>query len=263
MGRCLLVTPFFVSLVLAAGAASGSQAVGERVPIVVDKGVLFVKALIGESRPMLFVFDPGADSYFTEYGARQSAGSPMLRLGSISIAAPLHVLEGDPSQLDPAHDQSLGQIAGTIGAELMHRFVLRIDYARRELTLMDPSNFNAPDAKRLPLSVDSFGVPTIPATVNDVPGTFELDVRAPSSMLFTPFARSLGFRVPQTAKRRVDSIVIGGYRQKDVAVWISSADGGKFAAREPLGLLGNDVLAAYVITIDYSRATVYVSPGAH
>jgi len=259
--RFTFVMPFLLSLALAAGTVSANRAEGARVPISIDKGVLFLKARIDDSQPVLFVFDSGGGSYLTQYGARQSTSRKMLHIGAISIAAPRQVLEGDPSELDPAHDRSLGEIAGTIGPELMHRYVLRIDYARQEMTLIDPTRFEPPAVKGLPLSVDAFGVPAVPAAVNGVPGTFELDVRAPTSMLFTPFARSLGLSVPQTSKRRVDSIAIAGYRQSGTLVWISNASDGKFAAADPLGLLGNDVLSAYVITIDYSRAMVYVSPG--
>jgi len=258
----MLVMPSVLSLVLAAGTVSANQAEGVRGPIVIDKGVLFLKARIDDSQPVLFVFDPGGGSYLTQYGARQSTGRKMLHIGAISIAAPTQVLEGYPSQLDPRHDRSQGEIAGTIGAELMHRFVLRIDYARQEITFINPAAFEPPNARGLPLSVDAFGVPAVPAAVNGVRGTFELDVRAPTSMLFTPFVRSLGLSVSQMSKRRVESIAFAGYEKSDTLVWISNASDGKFAAAAPLGLLGNDVLGAYVITIDYSRRMVYALCGA-
>jgi hypothetical protein len=231
-----------------------------RVPIQIEKGVLFVKASVDGSQPMLFVFDPGAGSYITRYAAAQlrPANKHELHVGTVTISEQLPLIPGDTGQLDPAHDRRLGQIAGTIGAELMQRFVIRIDYKRREMSLIPPSDFKPPRTEGLLLRIDNFGVPFIPAAVNGVSGPFELDVRAPVSMLFTPFAQSLGLRVPQTSKRRIDSVRLGRYTQANVLVWISNATDGKFAASKPLGLIGNDILAKYVLTIDYADGVAYL-----
>lgn len=230
--------------------------------MLIENGVLFVTARVDGSQPMLFIFDPGGGSYITQYAAAQlpEGDKRTLRIGSVAISEQLPIIAGDPRQLDPAHDERLGQIGGTIGTELLNRFVIRIDYARREMTLIPPGDFRAPRVSALPLQIDTFGVPAIPAAVNGVHGLFELDVRAPSSMLFTPFARSLGYRPAKTSKQIIDSVSIGSYRRTNVPVWISTATRGKFAARSPLGLIGNDVLAAYVITLDYAARKAYVEP---
>ena len=261
--RCPLIYSLALSFTLASSAGA-SQPREVRVPLVIDKGVLFVKAGVDGSRPMLFIFDPGAASYITRYGAAQLRPSDerTLAVGSIAITEQLPVLKGDPMQLDPKHDERLGQIAGTIGSELLNRLVVRIDYRHHEMTLLNPSDFQPPKTDGLSLRIDPYGVPSIPAAVNGVRGPFELDVRAPSSMLFTPFAQSLGFRVSQMEKRRVSSVRIAGWEQTNVPVWISNATSGKFAAHTPLGLLGNDVLDAYVVTFDYHRGMAYLEPDA-
>ena len=254
------VMAFVLFSFIALTAISLAGTLETSVPLTIEKGVLFMHARVDGSEPMLFVFDPGADSYVTRYAAPQLTARPShtVNVGGISITEPLPVIDGDPQQLDPSHNAALGTIAGTIGRELLRRFVVRIDYAHGTLALISPATFHAGSRNALPLHMDRYGIPTVPATVNGVAGTFELDVRAPSSMLFTPFAHSLGFQVPQQTKRRLDSVRIGTYVQTGVAAWISNAQSGKFASSEPQGLIGNDVLWHYVVTLDYSRGLAYL-----
>lgn len=207
-----------------------------------ERGVLFMRAWVDGVGPLLFVLDPGAQDVITTYGRDRLGGKQ-----------PFPVFPGDPQQLDPQHDQANGTIAGSIGPGLLRYYIVRIDYAKAEIVLVP---FDAPDpardAQSFPLRIDGFGMPTIAASVDGAHGQFEIDVRAPFSLLFTPFVRKHQFRgVGHT-------VTLGRYTVHDSAMRLSQASAGKFASAEVAGLIGNDVLSGFVVTFDYHRQTLYL-----
>lgn len=77
-------------------------------------------------------------------------------------------------------------------------------------------------------------------------------------MLFTPFAKRLGFVVQRREKRALKSMRIGPYERRNVLAWISNATAGKFASPTEAGLIGNDVLSHYTVTLDFPHGMAYL-----
>ena len=242
------------------------------VPLLIDQGVLLLHAQINDVGPLLFVFDPGAGAFITTYAQTRLGNKPArtLRIGGASIPESMPVFPGDPAQLYPVHDTRLGVLAGSIGPDLLSHYVVRVDFSRKNLALIPFSQFTAPrGAAALRLRFDPFGMPVIDARVDHAPGRFELDLRAPTTMLFKPFADERDFtrryasapvlkRAGTSVQHSLSQIELGPYAVKDVPTWFSADTSGKFAQRTIGGLLGNNVLSHFVITLDYRRGIVYL-----
>jgi hypothetical protein len=259
-------------LVLAAMAAFAGRVEVVEVPLTIDRGVLFVRANLNGGGPMLFVFDPGAGDFVTTYARERLRENRVqkLAIGAVSIDVELPVLSGDPQQVDPAHDVSLGAIAGSIGPALLQDYAVRIDYRNATIAFIPLDDFAAPQsATSLRLTFDRFMMPTVPASADGFPGRFELDVRAPTSMLFTPFVERNRFDTRYAAhpvlKRSatgtqyaLSTVSIGPFTVHEARAWLSTASQGKFASSAVDGLIGNDILEHFVVTLDYRARMVYL-----
>lgn len=154
---------------------------------------------------------------------------------------------------------------------MLRHYITRIDYRASTLTLLPPSQFRPPaEAKQLALSFDASGVPAVAAAVDGKRALFELDVRAPTSMLFSPFLARTGLhrtyaRTPVVKQSRtmyshpVHTVTMSGFGLHDVPFWFSTGKAGKFASSDVAGLLGNNVLSHFVVTIDLPHRRVYLT----
>lgn len=245
------------------------------VPVHNENGVLLVDAALDGARPLLFTFDPGAgDLYTRDARALLNGRAPKnVCLSSACFTANMQYFDADPAQLYPQHDASLGAIGGSIGPALLHSYVAEIDYRASTLTLIPPAHFAAPrGVEPLPLRSDSSGMPVVAAAVDGTTALFELDVRAPTSMLFTPFLDRTGLgrayastpvvKKSMFAAHAVRRVQISGVELHGVPFWFSTASNGKFAAGDVAGLLGNNVLSHFVVTLDVPHRRAYFTPDA-
>ena len=226
------------------------------VPLRQEHGVLFLSAKMDGIGPLLVTFDPGAADTYTSYARSRFTGAApkTVCLASACFAAAMQYFDGDPNALAPKHDARAGTIAGSIGPALLQRYVATIDYRASTLTLVPVETFSPPrDARPLPLSFDTYGLPVVHAEVDGVAAALELDVRAPRSMLFSPFLERT--KLPHDSM----NVRIVGYDVPNVAFLFSSATSGKFADSAVAGLLGNNVLSQFVVTLDlpHHRAFLY------
>lgn len=242
------------------------------VPLISEHGVLYVRAYLNGVGPMLFVVDPGARSFVTTYAHERLNGRAAtdLTIGPARFHEAMPVLPGDPGSVVPSHDPRLGVVAGSVGPEILARYSVGIDYRRQTLSLTPFAQALTPrNAVTLALSIDEFGMPVIPASADGHAGNFELDVRAPTSMLFKAFAersglsaRYAGAPVLKTGENRVQHelarVALGPYVVQNIATWFSSETQGKFASQVSAGLLGNNVLSHFIVTMNYRRREVYI-----
>jgi hypothetical protein len=143
------------------------------------------------------------------------------------------------------------------------------------MTITPFADFRAPArATALPLKFDAFGLPVTAAAVDGIGGRFEVDVRAPVGLLFTPFVRQWRFVQryarerplkrsglgPQYAVRRIS---VGGRTFRKVPMWFSTGKQSKFGSNVAAGLLGNDLLSHFSVTLDYRDRLVILSPQPH
>ena len=165
---------------------------------------------------------------------------------------------------------------GAIGSSLLYDFVVRIDYAAHELTLIRPAAFNAASAGTpLPIRVHD-GKPLVQASVGGVPGWFVIDTGDGGILsLYTPFAskHDLYARFHAAAP----STTGHGYNGKIVArvahnqefkmgpaeaqlpeLELSTATTGASGVGGVAGIIGNSILENATLTIDYANHTMYI-----
>jgi predicted aspartyl protease len=169
---------------------------------------------------------------------------------------------------------------GMVGFETFRRFVTRIDYGARTITLIDPKSFDPKDAGT-PVKVAFDGnVPEVDGSYNGVSGKFMIDTGARSALILTgPFADKNGFRA--SAGKGVEATTgwgVGGPTRAfvehggdlkigtvDVAhplTLLATDKGGAMAEGNLAGNIGGGVLKRFVITFDYEHSTMYLKPVA-
>ncbi len=152
-----------------------------RAPFIFDLGsnadVQLVRHLSGEHDAASLVSD-GSPSVHSGFGADERGVEghvPALRIGSSVVRDPnVFVMDGDSARFE------IPNVAGTIGFGVLRHFAMRVDYARRRLTLepIDHAVLYDPCASATPTS-GADGVPSFAATGSTVAR------RAPSARVAT------------------------------------------------------------------------------
>jgi predicted aspartyl protease len=164
------------------------------------------------------------------------------------------------------------EIGGILGYDFLSRFVTRIDYERCMITFFEPDSFAAHGGEAVvdaPLMHNIFSVPV--GLDGARGGSFLLDTGATSSLVGRAFARTAGiiegkptFEIAlrgaggeeRAALCRFDSLSIGTIVMPEPVLAIT-ADARGFSALENVdGLIGNDVLERFTVTLDYRSQRV-------
>lgn len=177
-------------------------------------------------------------------------------------------------------------IHGIIGADILKRFVMQVNYQRQIVTFYDPNYFHPPSKHRaasLPVSFHRHK-PYLQLdtriSVSDSARSFRflIDTGASLSLLLHTTADSSlslpGGVLPanigiglggylQGAVGRISGLEIAGHSLTQVIAYFQersdSLDTDITFDRD--GLLGNQLLERFVLTIDYPRERLYMSPG--
>lgn len=201
--------------------------------------------------------------------------------------------------LQPVHPIAipLDEVANSFGApmdaivgfELLERYVVRIDYDARTLTLYDPKEYRYDGGGAvLPLEVRA-NVPVVRAKIGlpgkpAIEGEFLVDAPYPGAVQFaTPFVRRHDLRAAALVFRprllegqgagvggkavheigRIASIQLGPYLLKLPTAAFANAKAGAFARTDIAGILGGELLRRFRVTLDYSRQRMILEPTAH
>ncbi len=219
--------------------------------------------------------------------ARGYGGSTDLhpvRIGTFDIpgAVRLSDLAAVSLALPDGFDRSLGDpLAGFIGYDLLSRFVVRIDYHARRLTLTAPSAFHptAADGSPLPLNLDN-DIPSVTAQFDTLPpAQFLLDTGDVSALrLYGPYVtqNNLSAKYPKqipsagggiggesrSLLTRTQALTIAGTTLHGLPTEFSlDAKGG--ASQVLAGSFGSQVLSHFVVTFDYPHGRVFFAPTAN
>ena len=270
-------------------------------PFATDENEVVVFASVN-GHPLRFLLDSGAGAAFVTSQAAQTAGLttqgnlPALGYGGSSatglatqatievggsvrlLRQTLHVIK-DPNiaKLLSAH----GHVDGAIGYELLTRFVTRLDYTNKTITLTDPAAARAaPDARAvsLPLKIEG-RVPTILASVDGhPPARFLVDTGDAGGVhLYTQYAQANGLlpRTGDPSAQTRSGVGVGGAIQETVTpghtlglgslklsdLGLATMTGpGITSVSTNAGGIGNLALNHFGVTFDYARGQMQLVP---
>ena len=244
-------------------------------------GQIEVQVSVNKHEPIWFIVDTGAEysSIDTEvaksYGLRggRFVDSVTLAIGAVTLRDQRVML----LQLDNFRRQKR-EIRGLVGYDFFARYVVTFDFERHVLHLTEPKAFKPPrGATRLRLQFAG-RVSAIDAVLTianrRLPVSLEIDTGASQAVILRhPFVESHGLLEVAANTTTSDSVASGllafvklPTQQIEVAQWkfenpnvsfygVARGAGG---ATDTDGLIGNDILRHFVMTIDYSRREVWL-----
>jgi len=195
-----------------------------------------------------------------------------LALGEAVVTNPTFVT----LPLDRLSNTEGTELIGMVGYETFRRFVTRIDYGARTLTLIDPKTFNPKDAgTAVPIAFNG-NAAIVAGTYSGIPAKFQIDTGARSSLtLDAPFVEknALRARISKSVEGiagwgtggpsreytfRGDTLSIGQVSVTGLVTGLSEDKGGAFADPTIAGNIGGGVLKQFVVTFDYGRRVMYL-----
>ena len=253
-----------------------------------------VQARVNGGPPVPFLFDSGASIHLIDERIAASAGlapGTARRMSGggesgfdVRFAGPLTleangvVWEGQRAAVTPIGYPDKKHFAGFIGAPVLMRYAVQIDYDRRVIRLLDAAAYKAPSGATLvPFELQA-DLPVVRVIVDAGTGPLEarlmVDTGAGTSVdLNRPFVDAHGLvdaaRETATVKRPAGlggtapflyregrSVTLGGLVFEKPRLGFSRARSGSSSRSERDGILGNELLRHFRVTFDYSRRTL-------
>jgi hypothetical protein len=205
------------------------------------------------------------------------AGSLTMKVGDLTWA-------GQRAAIVPLGYPKRKHFAGLLGAQILKQYTVRFNFNGRIMSLLDPISYKPPKgAVLVPFELDE-DLPIVHVALDAGTGPLEarlmvdtgaatfIDLNRPfvdahKLLAANPDARAddrpaaLGGTAPflyGTARQ----VVFGGVTFERPRIGLSRATSGSSARSERDGILGNDLLRNFVVTVDYRRRTlVLVPPG--
>jgi len=169
------------------------------------------------------------------------------------------------------------EVGGVLGYDFLSRFVTRIDFERSTITFAEPDSFAPRGGERIVDAPLVHNIFTLPASLDTTKAVFYLDTGANSSILHAGFAERTGIAggrrtIPmgirgaggdETASLcRFDSLGIGGFSIARPVFAIARSMKGIGVLANVDGIVGNDILERFAVTLDYGRQRVLLEMNA-
>ncbi len=267
--RLLLLTVAVWSIFAAAARAS------TEIPFVFRGGMIWLQVrMVGHAAPLDFLLDSGAGKTVLDLGAARRLGVTLgaretvqgvqgrcaaYQVGRLagtvgSVAIPTKALALDLRSISAGCGRS---VDGLLGADFFRGHIVQIDYARQKIRLLAREEFAACPGRNVPL-----------ARRNDALCVrLAVDGRAPQWMrLDTGYSGALEWVVARVKSRRVGGtslatavasratirteVLLGDERLADVKTGLHARP--IFAGES--GLVGNGLLAQFVVTVDAAKS---------
>jgi hypothetical protein len=271
------------------------------------KHVIWMPVRINGGPPLTFGFDSAAARSaidwdraeeqklpVTSLGERRNAGSGdglarIGRTGAVQAAIPGATLDLPSMGVVPLRgvSETYGRrMDGLIGAELLARYVVELDWQERRMALHEPAAFqNSGKGMEVPLIIAG-GMPFVRMQVSvvrgkPVEGLFLVDCPHPGTIIMNrPFVddngllrtamTSLPRMVTQFAEGvngksevlygRIAELKIGPFTLREPVVGFSRAQAGSLAQGEFSGILGAEILRRFRVIFDFSRERIILEP---
>ncbi len=168
------------------------------------------------------------------------------------------------------------EVHGILGYDFLSRFITRIDYERSLISFFEPDSLGPPPGARAidaPLTHNIFNAEAVLDSL--YLGTFLIDTGASNSILQKSFADEHGLREgrenleitllgaggeERALLARFDSFKIGDFTIEDPVFALSDAESGIAVFENISGIIGNDILHRFSLTLDYRRQRIYLEP---
>jgi hypothetical protein len=245
--------------------------------------------------PLLFIFDTGGHDILTRptvkavgvkiEGALPGSGAgtnvedyglthvKALKIGDATLHHQLFgVLDFQPEGVAGFEEQ------GMVGYEIFKRFVTRIDYSGRTVTLIDTDHFDRKDAGTPVHFVFNGDIPEVTGTFEGIPADFDIDTGARDELTLTaPFAEKHDLRASHPKgviavdgwgvggptrgyNFRGKSITLGPVTLDNVTTSLSIQKKGSFSSAAYSGNVGTRLLKRFIVTFDYGHQIMYLKP---
>jgi predicted aspartyl protease len=167
------------------------------------------------------------------------------------------------------------EIGGILGYDFLSRFTTRIDYAGARFSFFEPDSFTATGKERVVEAPLMHNIFSLPISLDGTKGTFILDTGATSSVIQGSFAeknnlasgrRTLGIALRGAGGQegaelcRFDSLVVGGIALRSPVLAIGEGTKGLASFESFDGVIGNDILDRFTVTLDYKHQRVLLEP---
>lgn len=309
MQNLIIILLLFISKLLF-GQTFGLQFRGGasiEIPFEYHNNLIVVDLVLGKKLPLKFIFDTGAEHSiickrevaslvglnfereFEILGAdlKKTLRAYLVKNVRIELVNVLAYAEQDMLVLDEDYyrlDECTGQpIHGIMGADFFNRYVVKIDYVRKKIKLIDPSKFVAPkDISPLQLEINRgkpYFTPSLSLRPNEsFPTKLLIDTGAGLSLLLFNNTHPL-LAPPENSLRGTLAMGLGGNVEgyigrinqleisnnlafnnlvcdfQDISTVIDST-----VSIQRNGILGEKLLSRFDITLDYIRGFVYFKP---
>jgi hypothetical protein len=279
------------------GAAIEGGAASATLPFRLLNDHIYVAAFVDGKGPYTFIVDTGGHLALSprlagELGAAAQGKAPASGAGekiASTAFAPVDRITLGPVSLShqtafvtDVYDTAVEGIPvdGMLGFEFFRRFVVRIDYGRRTLTVFDPARFSPADAGDPTPFVFDDHLPDVAGTIDGVPARFDIDTGSRAELDVTsPFVRrndlhakypgaieavtGWGVGGPVTSTNvRLPSLTLGAVRIDGPVAELSDAEHGSFSDANYDGNIGSALLKRFVVTFDYAHQRLYLRPAS-
>ena len=274
-----------------AGGAAQTQ-----IPIQVINNHLYGEAKVNGKGPYTFIFDTGGADIVTPAVAKSlgikvegtlpgtGAGEGVMEggfahvdqldVGGASLKNQLFVV----MPLDSLSTVEGIPMPGMVGYEVFRRFVTKVDYGAKTITLIDPKHFDPSQAGTPVKFVFNERIPEVTGTFEGLPAKFDIDTGSRSELTLTkPFAEQNGLRAKHPKGvdavdgwgvggpsrgyvTRGASMTLGSVEVDKVVTSMATQDKGAFSGSDYSGNVGGGILKRFVVTFDYNNQIMYLKP---
>jgi clan AA aspartic protease (TIGR02281 family) len=170
------------------------------------------------------------------------------------------------------------KVDGLLGYGFFSKFIVTLDYEKRQLTLAYPDGYQEPTSTTsLKLELQN-NIPFIAGEVDGIPGLFRLDTGSNAALsLFAPFVEENGLRnkykprIETVVGRgvggllygdlvRIPSLKLGDVEVRSLITDLSRQTTGAFFDKKIAGNIGSEVLHRFTVTFNYPGKKLYLTP---
>jgi hypothetical protein len=267
-----------------------------KMPMRLHNNHIYADVTVNGRGPYTFIFDTGGANLVTPAVAKElglkseghmdahGAGEGIMEAGLTKVKelkvgnAVLKDQVFIVLPLDAMSDVEGIKEKGMVGFETFRRFVTRIDYMGKTITLIDPKHFDAKDAGTPVTFVFQHSIPQVEGSFEGIAGTFDIDTGSRAELSLTKgFVEQNNLRAKHPkGVDAVDGWGVGGpsrgyvtrggelklgpVKIPNVVTSLNTQSKGAFAGSDYSGNVGSGVLKRFIVTFDYEHQIMYLKP---